>query len=103
MRREERVTVQGPVKEQQPDGMSHRGGGGGQVLTPGDRKIYAGGGEGIATVLIFSMLPQQAYGGMFNVRGASKCLWTQRSKANNSALGSWAAWDSIAAQCALVG
>ena len=35
MRREERVTVQGPVKEQQPDGMSHRGGGG-----PG------GGGEG---------------------------------------------------------
>ena len=26
MRREERVTVQGPVKEQQPDGMSHRGG-----------------------------------------------------------------------------
>ena len=32
MRREERVTVQGPVKEQQSDGMSHRGlarGGGG--------------------------------------------------------------------------
>ena len=25
MRREERVTVQGPVKEQPPDGMSHRG------------------------------------------------------------------------------
>ena len=25
MRREERVTVQGPVKEQHPDGMSHRG------------------------------------------------------------------------------
>ena len=25
MRREERVTVQGPVKEQQSDGMSHRG------------------------------------------------------------------------------
>ena len=25
MRREERPTVQGPVKEQQPDGMSHRG------------------------------------------------------------------------------
>ena len=25
MRREERVTVQGPVKEQQPDGMSHMG------------------------------------------------------------------------------
>ena len=31
MRREERVTVQGPVKEQQPDGMSHKGGGGGAV------------------------------------------------------------------------
>ena len=29
MRREERVTVQGPVKEQQPDGVSHGGGGGG--------------------------------------------------------------------------
>ena len=27
MRREERVTVQGPVKKQQPDGMSQRGGG----------------------------------------------------------------------------
>ena len=26
--RRERVTVQGPVKKQQPDGMSHRGGGG---------------------------------------------------------------------------
>ena len=25
MRRDERVTVQGPVKKQQPDGMSHRG------------------------------------------------------------------------------
>ena len=32
MRREERVTVQGPVKEQQPDGMSRRGGGGGLYL-----------------------------------------------------------------------
>ena len=30
MRREERVTVQGPVKGQQPDGMSQ--GGGGEVL-----------------------------------------------------------------------
>ena len=27
MLREERVTVQGPVKNQQPDGMTHRGGG----------------------------------------------------------------------------
>ena len=32
MRREERVTVQGPVKEQQPDGMSHRGWGWGRGL-----------------------------------------------------------------------
>ena len=31
MRREERVTVQGPVKEQQPDGMSHRGFGIGEI------------------------------------------------------------------------
>ena len=36
MRREERVTVQGPVKEQQPDGMSHRGGGGG---SGGERNV----------------------------------------------------------------
>ena len=34
MRREERVTVQGPVKEQQPDGMSHRGGGEGGRRQP---------------------------------------------------------------------
>ena len=27
MRREERMTVQGPVKKQQPDGLSHGGGG----------------------------------------------------------------------------
>ena len=33
MRREERVTVQGPVKKQQPDGMSHRGVWGGGVHT----------------------------------------------------------------------
>ena len=31
MRREEWVTVQGPVKKQQPDGMSHRGLGRGEV------------------------------------------------------------------------
>ena len=35
MRREERVTVQDPVKEQQPDGMSHRGGGGGGIALGG--------------------------------------------------------------------
>ena len=39
MRREERVTVQGPVKEQPPDGMSH--GGGGSV-----RHALGGEGEG---------------------------------------------------------
>ena len=32
MRREERVTVPGPVKKQQPDGMSHGGGGGGSGM-----------------------------------------------------------------------
>ena len=32
-RREQRVTVQGPVKKLQPDGMSHRGwGGGGHII-----------------------------------------------------------------------
>ena len=35
MRREERVTVQGPLKEQQPDGMSHRGSGIGLALRTG--------------------------------------------------------------------
>ena len=34
MRREDRVTVQGPVKEQQPDGMPHRGWGGGGWVGP---------------------------------------------------------------------
>ena len=41
MRREERVTVQGPVKEQQPDGVSHRGGGGG---SDGERAREGDGG-----------------------------------------------------------
>ena len=42
MRREERLTVQGPIKEQRPDGMSHRGfwegrggGGGGGAFAQG--------------------------------------------------------------------
>ena len=34
MRREERVTVQGPVKQQQPDGMSHGGGGNNMCAPP---------------------------------------------------------------------
>ena len=38
MRREERVTVQGPVQEQQPDGMSHRGGKWASVPSPPPRK-----------------------------------------------------------------
>ena len=42
MRREERVTVQGPVKEQQPDGTSHRGAGG--CHGPGLRGGVGGGG-----------------------------------------------------------
>ena len=44
IRREERVTVQGPVKEQQPDGMSHRGAGLCLVFGPQDRG--GGGYEG---------------------------------------------------------
>ena len=42
MRREERVTVQGPVKEQQPDGMSH---GGGTSLLPMHASLGGGGVE----------------------------------------------------------
>ena len=42
MRREERVTVQGPVKEQQPDGMSHRGGGAGLLFTTRHHRGGAG-------------------------------------------------------------
>ena len=42
MRRDERVTVQGPVEKQQPDGMSRRGGG---VRTHGAHN-ERGGGEG---------------------------------------------------------
>ena len=39
MQREERVTMQGPAKKQQRDGMSHRGGGGrSSPLTPGRRR-----------------------------------------------------------------
>ena len=46
MRREERVTVQGPVKEQQPDGVSHGGGGEkGGVWGVLEVKVTAGGGR----------------------------------------------------------
>ena len=49
MRREERVTVQGPPKKQQPDGMSHRGGGGGVCDRLGEGGLWAwvGGGGGV--------------------------------------------------------
>ena len=42
MRRGERVTVQGPVKEQQPDGMSHGGGGGGKTKLLGSIVLGCG-------------------------------------------------------------
>ena len=41
MRREERVSVQGPVKKQQPDGMSHRGG------DPWSPNFWGGYGKGL--------------------------------------------------------
>ena len=51
MRREERVTVQGPVKEHQPDGMSHGGSGkgahtSGPFLAVLERPYTVGGGGG---------------------------------------------------------
>ena len=45
MRREERVTVQGPVKEQQPDGMSRRGQ---ESLSPTEGCIFRGQEQGCA-------------------------------------------------------
>ena len=52
MRREERVTVQGPVKEQQPDGMSHRGGLGAQEGGGGAEKM---GSQVQEPILLFSL------------------------------------------------
>ena len=43
MRREEQVTVQGPIKKQQPDGMSHRG----VRSTPIQSTSFASFGSGI--------------------------------------------------------
>ena len=37
-----RTTVQGPVKEQQPDGMSHRGGGGAMIFSDPHRLCTVG-------------------------------------------------------------
>ena len=50
MRREERVTVHGPVKEQQPDGMSHRGWG----LKDGVLRMIEGEAQGEWTPACFN-------------------------------------------------
>ena len=51
MRREDRVTVQGPVKKQRPDGMSHRGGTHLRPPPPPPQKqpLWRGGGAGGAS------------------------------------------------------
>ena len=54
MRREERVTVQGPVKKQQPDGMSHRGGVGPLFQTPPPPELA---GLGIRAIPAFCERP----------------------------------------------
>ena len=46
LRREERVTIQGPIKEQRPDGMSHRGG----------RGFFFSGGEGGMKVVMLALV-----------------------------------------------
>ena len=56
MRREERVTVQGPVKEQQPDGMSHGGGGGGGLAK---KKVCKIGLNFPAPLINFIFLPKE--------------------------------------------
>ena len=68
MRREERVTVQGPVKEHQPDGMSHRGrGGGGAEHSPA------------APVAILNDVGSTSvHCGPFLVRAAHDCCRTAR-------------------------
>ena len=47
MRREERVTVQGPVKQQQPDGLSHRG-----CIPFGDDFVFQFGANTFPTTLL---------------------------------------------------
>ena len=74
MRRDERVTVQGPVKEQQPDGMSHGGGGG--MGTAG------GGREGAGSM------------GRACFPGAARAVQAGSSRTATSRTGStWAAWS----------
>ena len=71
MRREERVTAQGPVQKQQPDGMSHRGGI--YLLT----YVFAflcfrgrGGGNIIGELVCTKNL---------GIKGAKDCLWAVTS------------------------
>ena len=70
MRREERVPVQGPVKEQQPDGMSHRGAvrhhNGTTAVTPscGPGRVT---GSAVAAALISSRSERSSWGARGNV------------------------------------
>ena len=82
MRREERVTVQGPVKKQQPDGMSHRGGGLPPLdpLPPPLKQCPGGGGvpPHPPTHPPFKMLCQiflWAFGGSEVFSGAFRANW----------------------------
>ena len=65
MRREERVTVQGPVKEQQPDGMSH---GGGQPAARSPQPRWAVCATGVG-----------AHQGQTNREGEKNIWWTARA------------------------
>ena len=64
MRREERGTVQGPVKKQQPDGMSHRGGGGGlaTLCHNAEQHSCCGSGRGLVLGLQCQVAEAEAQG-----------------------------------------
>ena len=66
MQREERVTVQGPVKEQQPDGMSHRGMG---------RPVVGCGCSGIADKKAVGAGAGSLVHIIFNEYGPDRCKW----------------------------
>ena len=91
MRREERVTVQGSVKKQQPDGMSHGGGGAASFLrtcvpslpTPppprpgGRRTVGQGSCQGSAHTADHPVVPDWQMSGVASVRAAlavKRCL-----------------------------